>query len=110
MTNTISSTWFITGASSGIGLALAQAAAGRGDNVVAVARDVAPLGTLADRHGPSVLALPADVRREAEIKHAVSRAVIATRDGRAPGPWPQDRLAAASNSGTWRTTPSGSPR
>jgi NAD(P)-dependent dehydrogenase (short-subunit alcohol dehydrogenase family) len=77
MTGHTSRTWLITGASSGIGFALARAAAARGDNVVAVARDVTPLGTLVDDHGARVLALPVDVRRQAEVKYAVSRAVAA---------------------------------
>ncbi len=76
-TDTTPSTWFITGASSGIGLALAGAAAGRGDNVVALARDVAALGTLVDEHGDRVLALAVDVRRRAEVDEAASRAVAA---------------------------------
>ncbi len=70
-------TWFITGASSGIGLALAQAAAGRGDNVLALARDVTSLGSLVDEHGDQVVALAVDVRRQAEVENAVSRAVEA---------------------------------
>jgi NAD(P)-dependent dehydrogenase (short-subunit alcohol dehydrogenase family) len=74
MTNSASSNWFITGASSGIGLALAHAALSRGDNVVAVARDVAPLGALA---GDRLLALPVDVRRPSEVEDAVARAVEA---------------------------------
>ncbi|WP_222272266.1 SDR family NAD(P)-dependent oxidoreductase [Modestobacter marinus] len=77
MTKGIPPTWFITGASSGIGLALARAAAARGDDIVAVARDVAPLSTLVDEHGPRVLALPVDVRSAAEVHGAVSRAVEA---------------------------------
>jgi NAD(P)-dependent dehydrogenase (short-subunit alcohol dehydrogenase family) len=70
-------TWLITGASSGIGLALAHAAAGRGDNVVALARDVSSLETLVDKHGARVLPLAVDVRRQAEVEGAVSRAVEA---------------------------------
>jgi NAD(P)-dependent dehydrogenase (short-subunit alcohol dehydrogenase family) len=77
MTNNAPSTWFITGASSGIGLALAHAAAGRGDNVVALARDIAPLGALAGVHGDRVLALSGDVRRQADVDEAVARAVEA---------------------------------
>ena len=77
MTDHTPSTWFITGASSGIGRALAQAAAGRGDNVVALAREVASLDTLVDEHGARVLVLSADVRRQAEVDDAVSRAVEA---------------------------------
>jgi NAD(P)-dependent dehydrogenase (short-subunit alcohol dehydrogenase family) len=71
------STWFVTGASSGIGLALASAAAGRGDNVVAVSRDPASLGPLVEASGPRVLALAVDVRRRAEVEEAVGRAVDA---------------------------------
>lgn len=70
-------TWFITGGSSGIGQALARAAAGRGDNVVALARDVTPLAALVDEHGDRVLALAVDVRRQTEVEQAVSRAVEA---------------------------------
>jgi NAD(P)-dependent dehydrogenase (short-subunit alcohol dehydrogenase family) len=77
MTNNGSSTWFITGASSGIGLALARVAAGRGDNVVALARDIAPLGALVDEHGDRVLALSVDVRRQVAVEDAVARAVEA---------------------------------
>jgi NADP-dependent 3-hydroxy acid dehydrogenase YdfG len=70
-------TWFITGASSGIGLALARAAAARGDNVVALARHATPLGRLVDEYGARVLVLAVDVRRQAEVKDAVARAVAA---------------------------------
>ena len=70
-------TWFVTGGSSGIGLSLTRAAAGRGDRVVAVARDVGPLAALVDEHGGRVLALPVDVRRPAELERAVARAVEA---------------------------------
>jgi NAD(P)-dependent dehydrogenase (short-subunit alcohol dehydrogenase family) len=68
-------TWFITGASSGIGLAVARAAARRGDNVVTLTRDVASIGPLAEEHGQRVLALTADVRSKAAVDDAVSRAV-----------------------------------
>jgi NAD(P)-dependent dehydrogenase (short-subunit alcohol dehydrogenase family) len=77
MTKNGPSTWFITGASSGIGLALARSAAGRGDNVAALARDIAAVDALVDEHGARVLALAVDVRRQAEVEHAVSRTVDA---------------------------------
>jgi NAD(P)-dependent dehydrogenase (short-subunit alcohol dehydrogenase family) len=73
MTDT-ASTFLITGASSGIGLALARAAAGRGDNVVAVARDVAAVEPLVAENGDRVMAIAADVRRQAEIEAAIARA------------------------------------
>jgi len=75
MRHTTPSTWFITGASSGIGGALARAAAGRGDNVVALARDVSALRALGDEHGDRVLVLSADVRSRADVDDAVSRTV-----------------------------------
>ncbi len=77
MTDTTASTWFITGASSGIGHALARAAADRGDNVVALARDVSSLGSLTEEHAGHVLALSADVRRQGDVDQAVERAVDA---------------------------------
>ncbi|SNS32211.1 Short-chain dehydrogenase [Geodermatophilus saharensis] len=75
MTDRSPSTWFVTGASSGIGLALARATAGRGDRVAALARDVSVLAPLADQHDDRVLALRADVRRPAEVDAAVARAM-----------------------------------
>ncbi len=70
-----SRTWFITGASSGIGSALTRAATNRWDNVVALARDVAPLSSIVDEHGARVLPLAVDVRRQADVENAVSQAV-----------------------------------
>jgi NAD(P)-dependent dehydrogenase (short-subunit alcohol dehydrogenase family) len=75
MTNRGPSTFFITGASSGIGRALSQAAAARGDNVVAVARDVSSLSALAEEHGGRVLTHAADVRDAAAVEAAVAAAV-----------------------------------
>ena len=75
MTGRAPSTFFITGASSGIGRSLSQAAAARGDNVVAVARDVSPLSALAAEHGGRVLTRAADVRDRAAVEAAVAAAV-----------------------------------
>ncbi|WP_328320933.1 SDR family NAD(P)-dependent oxidoreductase [Kribbella sp. NBC_00382] len=76
MTNTSSSsasrTWFITGATSGIGHELLQQAIAAGENVVAVARDVS---SFAGEAGPHLLAVAADVRDEAAIKAAVDAGV-----------------------------------
>ncbi len=75
MTDRDRATFFITGASSGIGRALAHAAAARGDNVVAVARDVSSLSALAGEHGGRVLTRAADVRDQAAVEAAVEAAV-----------------------------------
>jgi NAD(P)-dependent dehydrogenase (short-subunit alcohol dehydrogenase family) len=67
--------WFITGASSGFGRALADAALGRGDRVVATARDAGRLDDLAadDR----VYAISLDVtdasQRDRAVKQALER-------------------------------------
>ncbi|HEX4305186.1 MAG TPA: SDR family oxidoreductase [Solirubrobacterales bacterium] len=54
--------WFITGTSKGFGQVWAEAALGRGDKVVATARDASTLAPLTDRYGDSVLALALDVQ------------------------------------------------
>ncbi|SDD29069.1 Short-chain dehydrogenase [Geodermatophilus telluris] len=77
MTEETSRTWFVTGASSGIGLAVARAAAGRGDNVAALARTTAALDPLVERHGSRVLGQVADVRRPADVEDAVARTLDA---------------------------------
>lgn len=53
--------WFITGASSGLGKALAEAVLARGDSAVITARRLEPLQALASAHGERALALPLDV-------------------------------------------------
>jgi NAD(P)-dependent dehydrogenase (short-subunit alcohol dehydrogenase family) len=53
--------WFITGASSGFGRALAEAALNRGDSVVVSARRAQALELLAAPHGRSALPLALDV-------------------------------------------------
>lgn len=76
MTNTPSSpvprTWFITGATSGIGHELLKQAIAAGENVVAVARDVSSFDNEAGRH---LLAIAADVVDQASIKAAVDAGV-----------------------------------
>jgi NAD(P)-dependent dehydrogenase (short-subunit alcohol dehydrogenase family) len=63
--------WFITGASSGIGLALTKAAIGRGDNVVGLARNPEPLKEITDANPQLLLAVQADIREQSEIEAAV---------------------------------------
>ncbi len=68
-------TWFVTGASSGIGLALTEAAAARGDNVVALARHIDALSPLAAAHAGRITPVAADVRRQSSIDDAVALAL-----------------------------------
>jgi NADP-dependent 3-hydroxy acid dehydrogenase YdfG len=69
--------WFITGASSGFGRALAEAVLARGERAVLAARRLEPLEELADRHPGTALALRLDVTdaaaREAAVAQAVAR-------------------------------------
>jgi NAD(P)-dependent dehydrogenase (short-subunit alcohol dehydrogenase family) len=67
-------TWFITGASRGLGRAFAQAALERGDRVVAAARTVTP-DDFDARHGERLLTLPLDVTDRAAVVAAVATAV-----------------------------------
>ncbi|GAB3968298.1 SDR family oxidoreductase [Plantactinospora veratri] len=67
-------TWFITGASRGLGRAFAVAALDRGDRVVAAARSIAR-DAFDQRHGDRLLALPLDVTDRAAVIDAVATAV-----------------------------------
>ena len=70
-------TWFITGASSGYGLALARYAISRGYNVIATARSIAKLAALPASAPDRVLVQKLDVTlaRDAEtvVKAAIAR-------------------------------------
>jgi NAD(P)-dependent dehydrogenase (short-subunit alcohol dehydrogenase family) len=63
--------WLITGASSGFGRAIAEAAVAADDTVVATARNAAVLSGLAAAHPGQVEALPLDVTDTAAIGPAV---------------------------------------
>jgi NAD(P)-dependent dehydrogenase (short-subunit alcohol dehydrogenase family) len=66
--------WFITGASSGFGRAIATAALDRGDRVVATARQAEVLEDLdGDRVLPVALDVTRAADREAAVRHAVER-------------------------------------
>lgn len=67
-------TWFITGCSSGLGAAFAEAALKRGNNVVVTARNVAQVQHLADSYPGNALALPLDVTDQAQVRTAVTAA------------------------------------
>jgi len=72
--------WLITGASSGFGRELAEAALAAGDTVVAAARRTDPLADLAEAHPGRVDAVSLDVTDQAEAARVVAAAVA--RHGR----------------------------
>ena len=65
----------ITGASSGIGAALAELLASSGKSVVLVARGADALRAVADRLGASVLPIAADVTRRDDVRRVVAESV-----------------------------------
>jgi NAD(P)-dependent dehydrogenase (short-subunit alcohol dehydrogenase family) len=68
-------TWLITGCSSGFGRGLALAAAQRGDQVIATARNVGTIEDMAEPFGGRMITLPLDVTDAAAAKAAVAKAV-----------------------------------
>ena len=64
-------TWFITGASSGLGAALARAVLDHGHNAVITARNTGQVQGLADAHPDSALVLPLDVTDHDQVVAAV---------------------------------------
>jgi NAD(P)-dependent dehydrogenase (short-subunit alcohol dehydrogenase family) len=68
------STWLITGCSTGLGRALAEAVIGAGHNAVVTARDVAAVAGLAESAPERVLAAALDVTDPAQVASAVRRA------------------------------------
>ncbi|WP_239191779.1 SDR family oxidoreductase [Cellulomonas sp. ACRRI] len=71
----MSKVWFITGTSRGFGREFARAALGRGDQVVATARDAGSLDDLVGEYGEKVLPLALDVTDRDAAFAAVSTAV-----------------------------------
>jgi NAD(P)-dependent dehydrogenase (short-subunit alcohol dehydrogenase family) len=67
--------WFVTGASRGLGRAWTEAALGRGDLVVATARDVSVLDELADGFPDTAHLVALDVTDRASIGRAVADAI-----------------------------------
>ena len=68
-------TWLITGCSSGFGQRLALAAAQRGDQVIATARNIQMIEEMAEPFGGRMITLPLDVTDVAAAKAAVATAV-----------------------------------
>ena len=67
-------TWFITGASSGLGAAIARAALRAGHRVAATARDSVRLASLAETAPERVLALSMDLTAPDQIEAAIAAA------------------------------------
>ena len=67
-------TWMITGCSTGLGRALAEAVLGNGDNAVVTARNVGTVQDLAKTYPDTALALGLDVTDPASIDDAVRQA------------------------------------
>ncbi|WP_025597341.1 oxidoreductase [Burkholderia sp. WSM2230] len=68
-------TWFITGASRGLGLEIARAALGNGDQVAATARNPAQVAEALDGYGERLFPVRLDVTDIAAVQAAVSEAV-----------------------------------
>ena len=68
------STWLITGCSTGLGRALAEAVIAAGHNAVVTARDLGKVANLAIDNTDRALALPLDVTDTAQVTNAVSQA------------------------------------
>jgi NAD(P)-dependent dehydrogenase (short-subunit alcohol dehydrogenase family) len=68
------STWLITGCSTGLGRALAEAVIASGHNTVVTARDVEKVADLAADKANRVLPLPLDVTDTAQIRNVVGNA------------------------------------
>jgi NAD(P)-dependent dehydrogenase (short-subunit alcohol dehydrogenase family) len=66
--------WFITGASSGLGAALARAVLGEGHNAVITARNVVDVQDIVDAYPGSALAVPLDVTDHDQVVAAVNAA------------------------------------
>jgi NAD(P)-dependent dehydrogenase (short-subunit alcohol dehydrogenase family) len=69
------STWLITGCSTGLGRALAEAVLGAGHNAVVTARDAAKVNDLVETAPERALAVALDVTEPAQVASAVRQAV-----------------------------------
>ena len=67
-------TWFITGASRGLGRIWAEAALKRGDRVAATARKLADIADLVEHFGDAALPLALDVTDADQVARAVQQA------------------------------------
>lgn len=67
-------TWFITGCSTGLGRAFAEAVLAHGHQAVVTARDVSTVADLVDAHPETALAVTLDVTDDAQVTAAVRAA------------------------------------
>jgi NAD(P)-dependent dehydrogenase (short-subunit alcohol dehydrogenase family) len=67
--------WFISGSTTGLGLALARRVLEHGGRVVATGRDIAQRGTGLDSYGERALLLDLDVTHSGQIRSAVDAAL-----------------------------------
>jgi NAD(P)-dependent dehydrogenase (short-subunit alcohol dehydrogenase family) len=67
-------TWLITGCSTGLGRAFAEAVLARGDNAAVTARDAAKVRDLAEKYPDTALAFALDVTDDAQVTAAVAAA------------------------------------
>ncbi|MDL2404242.1 oxidoreductase [Rhizobium calliandrae] len=74
--STSTPTWFITGASSGFGLAFARHALSKGYNVVATARTRGKLQSLRPESGDRLLTVELDVKRAGAAEQAIAAAIM----------------------------------
>lgn len=70
-------TWFVTGASRGLGRAFTEAALAAGDQVVGVARDITPLADLVTASAGRLVVFPLDIADRDAVFAGVRRAVEA---------------------------------
>ncbi|MEV6374778.1 SDR family NAD(P)-dependent oxidoreductase [Micromonospora musae] len=68
------STWLVTGASSGLGLALSEYVLGQGDRVVLTGRNMHPMRQVAHNYPGAAHVVPLDVTNAQERRHAVQQA------------------------------------
>jgi len=73
--NNSQKTWFVTGATRGIGAEMVRAILKAGEHVVATGRNVTTLRELFGPDNGRFLALPLDVSKEEQVKEAVAAAV-----------------------------------
>lgn len=67
--------WFITGASKGLGLALAKLALSNGDKVVATSRSIKELEEQISQPDENFLPLKVDLTSDKDVRHAIERSI-----------------------------------